>query len=71
MTKNAPAPRITSFVIRFVHDEAVPPGEVESWRGAIRHVQTEQEATFTHWKEALAFMEQFLPQHMLEEPKRP
>jgi hypothetical protein len=69
MTTNPQAPRITSFVIRFVHEEAVPPGEMETWRGAIRHVQTDQEVLFTHWGEALLFMEKFLPENVLEGPQ--
>ncbi|MCP4426667.1 MAG: hypothetical protein GY803_19415 [Chloroflexi bacterium] len=50
---------VTSFVIRFKQEQAsssaAPP-----WRGLIRHVQTSQEAHFTHIEDALSFMAQFV-----------
>ena len=70
MSNNLP-PRITSFVIRFTQAESITQNENEPWRGAIRHVQSDEEATFTHWGEALTFMQQFLPKHTLEQPKKP
>jgi hypothetical protein len=65
MMRNQATPRITSFVIRFVHEESFSKDEFDTWRGAIRHVQTEQEVTFTQWVEALQFMEKFLPHDVL------
>jgi hypothetical protein len=56
-----PPPNITSFVIRFIHpDLAIHPGKGE-FRGAIRHIQTDEEISFTRWEDALAFMKRFVP----------
>jgi hypothetical protein len=52
------SPNITSFVIRFVQET---PDETRLYRGNIRHVQSNQELNFTHWPEAVAFIEQFVP----------
>ena len=51
-------PNITSFVIRFVQET---PEEDRPYRGNIRHVQSSQELNFTHWPEAVAFIQQFIP----------
>ncbi|HEX6304761.1 MAG TPA: hypothetical protein VFZ76_11265 [Anaerolineales bacterium] len=54
-------PNITSFVIRFVHtDPPVEPASTSGYRGTIRHVQSNQEATFTHWQEAVDFINRFV-----------
>jgi hypothetical protein len=52
-------PKIVSFVVRFVQDQP-PTGEPPVYRGIIRHVQTDQELTFTDWETAQGFMEQFV-----------
>jgi len=59
-------PSITSFVIRFVYAESPATGELpgeskHTYRGAIRHIQTDQEIAFVEWHEALNFMRQFVP----------
>ncbi len=54
-----PEPILTSFVLRFIHDE--PPGGASGgWHGVIRHVQTNSERQFTRWSEAVSFISQFV-----------
>jgi hypothetical protein len=54
-------PNITSFVIRFVHaGPALETSLASKYRGTIRHVQTDQEVTFTHWHEAVEFINRFI-----------
>jgi hypothetical protein len=52
---------VSSFIIRFVEDPAAadqpPPA---SWRGLIRHVQSNQEIRFSTIGQALAFMNRFV-----------
>lgn len=69
------APKLTSFLIRFVFDEEDPPpgatpaaepaaGEpaVESaYRGVIRHIPSGEELAFTRWHSAVVFMRRFVP----------
>ncbi len=50
---------IASFVLRFMLDQeggAAP----NSWRGVIRHVQTNDELHFSGLKEALSFIQRFV-----------
>jgi hypothetical protein len=66
-TTPAPAqPGITSFVVRFVYAESPLPqdGSASSsskYRGTIRHIQSDEEIAFTHWEDALRFMQRFVP----------
>ncbi len=53
------SPNISSFVIRFVHEPA-DTGK-STYRGTIRHVQSNQELVFTEWKEATNFIHRFVP----------
>jgi hypothetical protein len=62
---NPPSPNITSFVIRFVHTPAED-GKPPPCRGAIHHVQSNQEITFIHWADAVEFIQRFVP--ILTEP---
>lgn len=57
-----PPPNISSFVIRFVVDNAVA-GEQSPlpYHGAIRHIQTEEEINFSSWEEAVSFIRRFVP----------
>ncbi len=50
---------IASFVLRFVLDqeESAAPN---SWRGVIRHVQTNDELHFSGMQEALTFIRRFI-----------
>lgn len=53
-------PNISSFVIRFVVDSEAGQTPV-SYRGAIRHIQTEEELNFSHWKDVENFIRRFVP----------
>ena len=54
------SPLISSFVIRIV-EEPVPqyPGPI--FRGMIRHIQSDQEISFTNWGDAETFITKFVP----------
>jgi hypothetical protein len=58
-------PAITSFVIRFIHNESPNPGDAKPAagqlvRGTIRNVQTNEEVDFTRWEGAVEFIERFV-----------
>ncbi len=59
---------VASFVIRFTqHTWKDQQGEPRlQWRGQIRHVQDDQQISFTDLEEALSFMRQHLTQLTLE-----
>ncbi len=62
-----PTPEINSFVIRFVHstlDESPAP-----LRGTIRHIQSNEEKTFTLWHEAEQFIKRFIPLDQISPPQ--
>ncbi|MEJ2262142.1 MAG: hypothetical protein P8X95_01765 [Anaerolineales bacterium] len=64
--KHSHSPGITSFVIRFVYAESTPSPKTNgaghtAYRGAIRHIQTDQEIAFSSWREAVEFMRRFVP----------
>ena len=61
MESNTP-PSITSFVIRFVIDESsrVDNEAQPCYRGAIRHIQTDEELNFNTWKDAVAFIQRYV-----------
>ena len=53
-------PLVASFILRFVQDQ---PGEgttVRPCRGAIRHIQSDEDVQFTHWEDAVEFIQQFV-----------
>lgn len=54
------SPTISSFVIRFVVASAPEEGSA-SYRGSIRHIQTEEEMNFHDWEDAVAFIRRFVP----------
>jgi hypothetical protein len=57
-----PSPSITSFVIRFVLDETSPEKEAQSgYRGAIRHIQSDEEMSFHSWEDAVEFIQRYVP----------
>ncbi|MBC8504448.1 MAG: hypothetical protein ISR58_16325 [Anaerolineales bacterium] len=60
-------PSISSFVIRFVRDPLEEKEKVGSYRGAIRHIQTDEEVGFTRWQDAVNFIEQYIPIHDLNQ----
>ncbi len=61
-------PDIASFVLRFAQEQwRDPQGEpCVQWRGHIRHVQGEEEARFTDFADAVAFIQRYLIQLTLE-----
>jgi len=63
MDINAP-PSISSFVIRFVIDDnsgETPDLTHSLYRGAIRHIQSEEEIHFNSWEDAVAFIRRYVP----------
>jgi hypothetical protein len=54
-------PNITSFMIRFTQESSSETTGQPVYRGFIRHIQTDKEIVFTHWGDAMAFIEQFVP----------
>ena len=54
-------PNISSFVIRFVVDNAAGEQSHLPYRGAIRHIQTDEEMHFSNWEEAVSFIRRFVP----------
>ena len=63
-----PLPLISSFIIRFVVDEA-PAQPI--YHGVIRHIQTSEELIFTEWREATDFMYRFVQIDELQPPFSP
>ena len=54
-------PNISSFVIRFVVDKVANEQNLQPYRGAIRHIQTDEELHFSNWEEAVTFIRRFVP----------
>jgi hypothetical protein len=59
------SPNITSFVIRFVQSESPPLAEATdqrrlSYRGTIRHIQSDEEISFIRWADAIEFIRRFV-----------
>lgn len=59
---------VDSFVLRFVREATTDKaqGQGATWRGVIRHVQTNRERSFTRWADALAFIREYVD--LCEEP---
>lgn len=56
------SPSIESFIIRFVVDEPASAAEAHpSFRGTIRHIQTNEEMTFSTWENAVEFIQRYVP----------
>lgn len=66
---NRSSPEISSFVLRFVREEPARLAGQPTFRGSIRHIQSDQELAFTHWMDALHFMSQFLPGEIFHLPE--
>jgi len=54
------SPCISSFVIRII-EEPDPQLAASPYRGIIRHVQSDQELSFTNWADVEGFIQQFVP----------
>jgi hypothetical protein len=63
---NRSSPEISSFVLRFVQEKTVELADQPIVRGSIRHIQTGQELSFTHWIDAVNFMRQFVPRSVFD-----
>ena len=60
--ESSASPSITSFVIRFVVEEPSRDKDEQScYRGAIRHIQSEEEMNFNSWEDAVAFIQRYVP----------
>lgn len=56
------SPTISSFVIRFVVEQASDGDQAQSsYRGSIRHIQSAEEINFNTWQDAVAFVRRFVP----------
>jgi hypothetical protein len=53
-------PDVASFLIRFVQGQPTEDGGAR-YRGVVRHVQTDQELSFTSWQEVEAFIQLVIP----------
>jgi len=62
--KANPYPNISSFVIRFVQVQSVDNHSQPVYRGSIRHVQSDSEIGFTHWEDAVTFIQKYVPINM-------
>jgi len=55
-------PSISSFIIRFVVEAPPAEGEAQpSYRGAIRHIQSDEEMNFNAWEDAVEFIRRYVP----------
>ena len=59
-------PDVASFLIRFVEGQPNADG-VSSYRGVVRHVQTDKELSFTSWEEVEAFIKLVVPLETLKD----
>ena len=59
--ENDSTPNIVSFVIRFIQEQQDETSTQPLYRGAIRHIQTDNELAFTCWAEAVSFIQRFVP----------
>ncbi len=56
------SPNISSFVIRFVVNGSASLAQDQTvYRGAIRHIQSDEELNFNRWEEAVTFIRRFVP----------
>lgn len=53
--------KFSSFVIRFIEEQAGDTATASTYRGMIRHVQTDDEITFADWRAAERFIRRFVP----------
>ena len=63
------SPGISSFVIRII-EEPAQNESAATYRGIIRHVQSDQEHSFINWSEVESFIQQFVPIHQMSLPKK-
>lgn len=63
------SPGISSFVIRIIK-EPEQNKSAASYRGIIRHVQSDQEISFINWSDVESFIQQFVPIHQMIQFKK-
>jgi hypothetical protein len=63
------SPGISSFVIRII-EEPVQNESAATYRGIIRHVQTDQEISFVEWSDVELFIQQFVPIQLMTQNKQ-
>ena len=64
MAMDTQSPLISSFVIRFVMNEAqetVDELGQPPYRGTIRHIQSDEEMHFSLWDDAVEFIRRYVP----------
>jgi hypothetical protein len=54
-------PIISSFIIRFVLNEGQDEQMLPSYRGSIRHIQSDEELHFHLWDDAVEFIRRYVP----------
>lgn len=64
--EDAPKTNIVSFIIRFVHNQPEADAEPLAYRGAIRHIQSDEELVFKCWDEAEDFIQQYVPINQID-----
>lgn len=65
------SPLISSFIIRFVQNEAqdaVEDSAQHPYRGSIRHIQSDEEINFHLWDEAVEFIRRYVPLEVKKDP---
>lgn len=60
---------ISSFVIRIIEEPALNESAA-TFRGIIRHVQSDQELSFIYWSDVESFIKQFVPIHQMSPPNK-
>jgi hypothetical protein len=58
--ENRSKTNIVSFIIRFVQDQTEIDAGSHAYRGAIRHIQTNEEIQFADWEDAVTFIRQYI-----------
>jgi len=64
MAMDSQSPLISSFVIRFVMNEAqddMVDAPQHLYRGSIRHIQSDEELNFHLWEDAVEFIRRYVP----------
>ncbi len=59
-------PDISSFVIRII-EEPSQKDTSATFRGVIRHVQSDQEISFINWSDVETFIQKFVPIHQMSQ----
>jgi hypothetical protein len=62
------SPCISSFVIRIIKEQD-PQLAASPIRGIIRHIQSDQELSFTNWDDVEGFIQRYVPLHQLDGSK--